>query len=474
MSDIKQTWTVWIIMVHDGEHFFEIADLEQSRLDVKKYKSIRYVIYLYDVEFQTATVRTIALVDGVYTFKQVASIQEIDILDDATLTVFFQKHQTNYGTTEKNMVITWGHGAGLGYYSRLEKELINYFKSTHFKNEAGFQIEKRKANLTLNAAAQLAASLSVEIPSEILLNHFFPEGSEFINQPHIQELFSRKLKCITAKRLADILLKSFNAKPIDVLLTINCYTQLIECGYEFLGSVELLISPQTTIPFAGINYRQLFREMESNPAIGLKQISENVTVNFHEKYRQQPFLQDFIRRYPGFYQFYFPQISISCNLIAGYNKLLTSIEPLILHFCSAIDLTVQNEKWIRILSNARNKCVELAPNDSHGIIDLEHFLDEVINDSEMDEPGLRQYLDAFKEEKVKYNLSILKADEIYYKPDANNASMSPFFISAFFPYKTSAPMVNALVDLYFKGRATNRFQQSSKWDDFIELMYRHY
>jgi hypothetical protein len=185
-------------------------------------------------------------------------------------------------------------------------------------------------------------------------------------------------------------------------------------------------------------------------------------------------LQNFIRRYPGFYQFYFPQISISCNLIAGYNKLLTSIEPLILHFCSAIDLAVQNEKWIRILSNARNKCVELAPNDSHGIIDLEHFLDEVINDSEMDEPGLRQYLDAFKEEKGKYNLSILKADEIYYKPDPNNASMSPFFISAFFPYKTSAPMVNALVDLYFKGRATNRFQQSSKWDDFIELMYRHY
>ena len=118
MSDIKQTWTVWIIMVHDGEHFFEIADLEQSILDVKKYKSIRYVIYLYDVEFQTATVRTIALVDGVYTFKQVASIQEIDILDDATLTVFFQKQQTNYGTTYKNMVITWVHGAGLVYYSR--------------------------------------------------------------------------------------------------------------------------------------------------------------------------------------------------------------------------------------------------------------------------------------------------------------------------------------------------------------------
>lgn len=281
----------------------------------------------------------------------------------------------------------------------------------------------------------------------------------------------KKLRLITAKQLKEIFDEGFSHKPVDILLTINCYTQMLETGYELRNNVQLIISPQTTIPFAGINYKKLFKVMEESHLMGLQEISLNITRNFHKKYQSKRLRKIFDKRYPGFYEDEMIMVSISGNFPKVYERLIKILNPVACLFKNFYNVKCPQPRKIEIVKKSRSKCIEVATKATHGIVDLQLFLEVISAFSEMQTPSLKEFMNEFFSIKKECNASWLKAADVFYKPDSNGNAMSPNFLSVFFPFVTSDDMLYALAKLYFENPDKTEFQINSSWDDFMQKIY---
>ncbi len=113
----KYNWTVSIIVQQDGEHLFEYVDLEQSILDQVFDPKIRYIIFYYEQGSKTALIKELAHSNsfGVNHFTVISKRQLVDIYAEGTLISFFTDFVNKGSESTHHIVITWGHGAGLGF-----------------------------------------------------------------------------------------------------------------------------------------------------------------------------------------------------------------------------------------------------------------------------------------------------------------------------------------------------------------------
>jgi hypothetical protein len=485
MSQEQHIWTVAIIITHNDQ-YFEYSDLEQSILDQTKYENIRYIIFSYDINSRLATIKKLLFNDEQqsYQFGIIDGPEEKDIYQKDTLIDFLKSHVINPNPANNHyMVITWGHGAGLGFFSQLTKEVnkVDYFTNVDpgLNKIKEFDLLKTSINEQLNTLTYLKANLSLHNIDDIVHSLLLPLQARSpislkVNFDKLVTQIKENLKLITAQELNEIFKAAFpESQKIDMLLTINCYTQIFDVGFMLKEKVNLLLSPQTTIPFAGINYKTLFEAIETKPTISLKEVSENVTASFRDKYDTEPFKSQFERRYPIFKQ-RIKEVSISGVFLSYYDELFNILNSIAVPLKDFSDnnssnycLAIKQE-----IVNARRACSDLTWNRDYGVVDFFHFLEELTKKT-----NIQVIEDAYSRlDSLKSNAlaSQLRAFSEYYIGEGTfNSSMSPFFTSVFFPFDFFSDIQSLLIDLYFHSNTGTTARANFKWDDFAEFLYKH-
>src|SRR5688572_9763511 len=112
MDEVKYAWTVSIIAQYDEGVKMEYDELEQSILHQKYSKHLQFIIFKYDQITKEASVKIRKRDFLGKQFFQIIQIGKVDFYADENniLVGFFQKYTS---PKYKNMIITWGHGAGL-------------------------------------------------------------------------------------------------------------------------------------------------------------------------------------------------------------------------------------------------------------------------------------------------------------------------------------------------------------------------
>ena len=442
--------------------------------------------------------------------EETAAADCSDLYNLQHIITFFKNHVVKKDSeteTNRYMVITWGHGAGLGVLAKLETPVIPDYIKSEFTNVAKYgnessevisflkdietqfnyrskinnQLAFLKANLVLPKIIQ---EESIEAIEKTVLKGIFKnnitDNPDF--EPALKKLeqfttdFKEKdtyvLTLLTGQDLDFVFNASFEKnKKIDVLITINCFTQMLELGLGLKSKVSLLVAPQTMIPFYGVNYEELFKLLNSsgNSSLSLKKISKNITSYFWPKYIQ-PDLEEIYRI--NYENYRIEDTSFSCNNLEHYSDL----EELIGQVGRNLLTLKQNDRrevW-GIITEAREKCKDISPGGDYGVIDFTLFFQNVLfglqaNRDKLDPRAMEIFMllnnlfyKLITEIRQKSNLSIMMCEGKNYVAldvDDNShtgidyVSLSPFFISIFFPgNKTSImqellrPKLGSLVD----------------------------
>jgi hypothetical protein len=482
MAQTKHLWTVGIIMMHDGGTFFEYTDLEQSIYNQQKYESVRYVLFHYDQPSKLATIKQLEREkDGVYRFVRKKGPFPCDFYRRQDIVDFlhdYVRNKTPDPEIEHHiMVITYGHAAGLGFFAqRSEEKHIDYFDGYDL-NQFDLTEEQRVfLNRLFNVYAFAKANTSSRMSTEDLWNIVSSRFEKRLSSV-LLNLIQERLQLITAKDMDEIFRRGLSDQQIDVFLTINCYTQMFETGCAFMKTVKMLVSPETTIPFAGINYTELFSLLEKNPAADLAVIGNNIATLFHDKYRTEPFRSIFLRRYPVFVR-KIEEVSIAANLPKYYQEIYAIVDVIAQNFYKYCKLNINgsNPDYDRVIKqkiiDARRASGDVTIDRDCGIIDFTHFFNEFVNRLDGSEKiDWRKLHQEFLAIKSKCNLALLKSiDPDAYKPSGTfGTSISPLFLSIFFPYATSADMQTLLVSMYRDIKPITN--TSYNWDDFVLLLF---
>lgn len=486
----QHKWKVAIIMAHDGETYFEYSDLEQSILNQPHFDNLSYAIFYYNQKYQKYSIKEVKREEKRKYLKELEVTREyngddthekLDFYDKKTIIKFLQENVSSHDTENiiHYLVITWGHGGGLFYFppetiDRV-KETLSAFTFTEDKSLAAIT-EQIVENINNYALFKASASLQrSEIPYPFVNKEMFSEKN-LENRAFLEQLdainkgIEKDLILYTAFQLNEI----FSAglpKEIDVYFAMNCYTQMLETGFELRKSVKMMVAPQTTIPFAGINYTALFNLLGTNPGMELRDIAENITVNFDDKYFANPFKNDFKSRYPVFP---LSSVSISCNLLKEYDAFIGYLNELA-DILECLFNTGNTEQNIISISKARFNCRDLTTDGVSCIIDITNFfnqLDVFLPGSKY--PSFINLKEKYLAQREKTIVSIKLAGPHSY-PMLSSAGQikkyrSPLFMSIFAPAVMSTIPTQRLLGMY--RNVPSEFHILSRWDDFMEIFYR--
>src|SRR5258708_522620 len=471
-------WKIAIIVQQDGEHNFEYADLELAILSQPRFKNIKYKIFYYDQVSKTRSVRKVSKdSSGAPVIITELQPSPVDLYDPGTLTGFLKDWFTpEGGLTERYMVIIWAHGAGLGYAASevTEDAVPNYFRDLdaeafgpkrqtmrHSYNDAMRQLTFLKSHQSWNSQ-----------PIEHLKKRLYNDGVELAVDD--LKMLAERLKLITAADLNTIFTNSLPAgKKVEVLITNTCYTQMLETGYALRSKVDLLVSPETTIPFTGFNYNALFRLMVQHPQLEQKEIAENIRDSFADKYESEPFRTNFRIMRP-FAASLLGEVSFSANDLNKYDLFIKNFfSDLAERFLRTLDEDSRDELlWITI-RKAREQCLDVAPLTELGqrqywIIDLTHFI-RVLSKlcQRQNIPGWDEMLQNLEKQTDSIRIAWYKAKgaSVY---SMNRPSISPYFLSVFFPGRKDSDLTDALLNIYKTDSTDTEFPlKSTTSPDFV-------
>ncbi|WP_127128281.1 hypothetical protein [Pseudoflavitalea rhizosphaerae] len=117
MADNNCTWTVTIMVIHDGVHDHVYDELEQSILQQELTGSLRYVIFYYLLHEGTVQVKELIFHNNFQRLEQVASYPA-QLYDPQTFIQFFRQYVgPDHHPKRRHLLILNGHGAGLGFFA---------------------------------------------------------------------------------------------------------------------------------------------------------------------------------------------------------------------------------------------------------------------------------------------------------------------------------------------------------------------
>ncbi|HVK48692.1 MAG TPA: clostripain-related cysteine peptidase [Pseudobacter sp.] len=404
MADNRCTWTVTIVVMHDGVHDHVYDELEQAILQQELTGRIRYVIYYYFLHEGLVHIKELIFHNN---FQQLETIDSYhsDLYDPQTLLRFFTQTigpDLHLVQDHRHMVILNGHGAGLGFFAGRRND-----------------------------------------------------GS---------------LRMITAEQLAALFRQSIG--KADVLLAVSCYTQLLETGYSLKDVVDLFIAPQTTMTYYGFHYAKLFNLLETTPCAGLQEIADNVTDNFLLKYNEEPFRSTELTRYADEQN---PNlVCIAANYLKEYDAIVDCVNELTDFLMQSFE---PGKEWLLdAVIRARRSCTELTPSRSFGFIDLSFFIEQLLNEAGPVQP-LQDIHQRFHLVRKRCIASLHKPPG---PPDLYAVSirkrvrstMSPLFLSIFFPAFSITADQLAIREIYFSddGRL-HLFRSRCRWELFIRTIF---
>ena len=518
---MKETWNVAVLASKDPKYLTEFDAFVKDIENVGVSHNIRFVFFEFDGNPEHTLISKYLFTGNRSEEKAPGDCN--DLYNPQHLITFFKTHvvvKDSETETNRYIVITHGHGAGLGVLAKLEPtrvpenikaELISNSKDGHESFNIASSIKDFESKFDLlskqnNQIAYLTANSIVPklttdeikmIPEETL--KFFndkitenpvikPLLNEFENfRIDYKERTKFVLTLLTGQDLNFIFSNSFE-KKIDVLITINCFTQMFELGLGLKDSISLLVAPQTMIPFYGVNYAPLFSLLNNAgpSSLSLMAISKNITSYFWPKYIQPDIETIFKKNYPDFK---IEDTSFCCNSLGQYSALDELIGEVGQKLNALKDKSIQ----IRgIISEARKKCRDLSPSGDYGVVDFTLFFQNVLfglksrNEILADQDNMTVFVHLnalfyklIMDIRKNSNLSIMMCEaKNYVALDIDNniqngidyVSLSPFFISIFFPDNKKSIMQDLLRPKL--GSLTRAVQPLGKpsykdWSDFV-------
>ena len=404
MADNKCTWTVTIVVIHDGVHDHVYDELEQSILQQQLTGSIRYVIFYYYQQAGRVLVKELIYHNN---FQQIETIDSYsaDLYDTATLLNFFRSGpgpDLHLNRSRRQMVIISGHGAGLGYFAERTPD--------------------------------------------------------------------KGIRMFTAEQLKTVLQQGIGRA--DVLITVSCYTQLLETGYTLKEVADLLIAPQGSMTYYGIHYARLFNLLEADPSVSLREIAENVTTNFLPKYYEEPFRTWWLNRYEDEQD---PNlVSLSANYLKEYDDLVECVNELTDFLLQSFE--EDGADLLLAVIRARRSCGELTPSKAFGFIDLNFFIQQLLREAGPVQP-LQNIEDRFSKIRQRCIASLHKppGPPDLYAPVCRKGvytTDSPSFLSIFFPaFSTTAEQLAIRTIYYSIDGQLQQFRSNCRWEKFIREFF---
>ncbi len=117
------------------------------------------------------------------------------------------------------------------------------------------------------------------------------------------------------------------------------------------------MSPQTTFPFAGIDYRKLFTSI-ADLLTKLEDLPDNIVCNFSSKYSTEPFVTQFKQRWPDYD---LQKVAFSVNRLSTIERLSETVGQLGAFFLDNIIRPFNRLQLSQIIDGAQAKCVKMLP-----------------------------------------------------------------------------------------------------------------
>lgn len=119
MADNICTWTVTIIVIHDGVHDHVFDELEQSILQQELTGRLRYVIFYYYLHEGVFRVKELIFHNNFQRLETIA-VYPAQLYDPQTFFLLFSQfvgQGPHPNPSHRHLVILNGHGAGLGFFA---------------------------------------------------------------------------------------------------------------------------------------------------------------------------------------------------------------------------------------------------------------------------------------------------------------------------------------------------------------------
>ena len=409
-----------------------------------------------------------------------------------TLTDFFKDHVETV-TADAHILITWGHGAGLGYFEPPSDndgggiETPAWAKPVSKERPDVFPINKHhgrkppsiiEANEFINTAAMLKANLSRSATSvqgqEAASLNFNVKIRDNLYEIKDLKTLDDTLVLVTAEQLAGNL-KALS-QPIDLFIACNCYCQMFDSGLALMETVRLMVAAETSYPITGFNYTPFFQAIQKDISRDFVGLAKNVCDNFMAKYKgpAAPPIP------AGVANFNFDHVSISANDLSGYNDLLLVVNRLadwqVTNFNA---LSPEGKAWHNYMYTARGSCGDFS--NSGCLIDLHQYLDQLnASLSAFNLLDFKAIYQDFLALQTKCLIDILLPKKQIIIPGPFIPPFPPVliyaipqFLSVFFPDAGENSSANAIYSRYYAPGAQGTAQQQKliTWDDFVRKYY---
>ena len=158
MTDNNCTWTVTIIVIHDGVHDHVYDELEQSILQQELTGSLRYVIFYYLLHEGTVQVKELIFHNNFQRLETVANYPA-QLYDPQTFIQFFRQNigpDLHHHPKRRHLLILNGHGAGLGFFAEKHRDGgIRMYTAEQLANVIRQSIGKVEILLAVSCYTQL-------------------------------------------------------------------------------------------------------------------------------------------------------------------------------------------------------------------------------------------------------------------------------------------------------------------------------
>lgn len=400
-----------------------------------------------------------------------------DLYDENTLKKFFTDEVVGV-PSDHHALITWGHGAGLGYFTRKtgqdpfvqDQMFSQILEKVRGEHEDAVEID-HPADI-IHQIATIKANLSIT-PT-------YPEPNEFFIK-HRGDTFTIKdkkkldavLKVVSAQAMAQ-LLKMLD-KPVDLFIANNCYCQMFETGFVLKDYVKIMVAAQTTYPITGFDYEDFFSAMQPPDSSDPESLAINVCQLFRKKYKDSAFINHMNQIDPEFDFFNVDPVSLSANTLSFYtdlNIIINEAGQWMLDYFGK-DIPGRTFDSNAVLQDARDGCADMS-SSLPGFIDLLHFVDCINFHLEPDIPdeiqGIQQQL---KRVKKACNLFTLPPANTPTHIDLSQKTASPSFLSVFFPDHASTPQQKLIYNRFFAPNSTSLGAplDTSAWQTLIRKFY---
>jgi hypothetical protein len=504
-NDTRYSWTVSVIAIYNEN---EIAlknaydEFEESIRSIQNpNKDIGFVIFFYNSNTETAEIRKSRVINRANVLDTYENWGKVDIYENKhkVLKKFFRNHvaKTSIEDNEehKHIVITWGHGAGLGFMKQeMEKRLAHIYDARALPGDENKSPEIAKIASRIYNTCYLTTNLSLNKGDEIYDNikkYVFDlvgfnglRDDEKDMRVEVEKLF----RVITASELADIIehgLKKDKSrvniagvvKPlssgikVQIMLCLTCYVNMIETSFGLKDVINIYISPQTDIPFYGYNYKRLFELLNQDRSVSEIDISFNITHNYLIKYLEPKIKSDILSKPELFPIDYKDGVSFSATYLRDCHAIALKIRDLIDFIRKISKKKILNNGLTieEIIKKARFKCLSLAKMGASdiGIIDYQNFITEVflcferVNFSRFDR--------FFASDQIISDYTPgSSCRSVYISGLFNFISPSPGSYSIFFPNVPLSPEEKILIKIYKRmKKKPGSFLKTTGWDYLI-------